>query len=413
MFSTEDSILPVFMVVHESPIDRTYQYLLIAAFFFLPITVLGNNIAIWLIVILWFFSGNYKEKFQQIKNHSLALASILFFLIHFLALIWTENLDWGFEIVRKMLPFLFVLPAFLTISRIENTRYYITAFLIAIAISESLSYLIWFGIIEPFKYATGIENPTPLMSHTSYNPFLAFAFYLVVNKLLSGGKMSQLERAVYTFFALTMTFNMFITGGRAGQVMFFTAVIFLVFQYFKNSQVKAIIVSLILIFSISVTAYFSSPIFQERVQMVADEISHYNDNSASKNSAMGLRITFFINTLELIKKSPILGVGTGDFPDEYEKVNNIRSQDVVSTVQPHNMYLLVLAQLGILGLASLAWIFYLQFRIALSSSNQFVHHVGVAMPIFFLIIMWSDSYLLGHYTGNLFILFSSFIYSNR
>ena len=86
---------------------------------------------------------------------------------------------------------------------------------------------------------------------------------------------------------------------------------------------------------------------------------------------------------------------------------------MVPTVQPHNMYLLILAQLGVLGLASLAWIFYLQFKIALSSSNQFVRHVGVAMPIFFLIIMWSDSYLLGHYTGNLFILFSSLIYSNR
>ena len=401
------------MVVHESPIDRTYQYLLIAAFFFLPITVLGNNIAIWLIVILWFFSGNYKEKFRQIKNNSLALASILFFLIHIFALVWTENLDWGLEIVRKMLPFLFVLPAFLTISRIENIKYYITAFLIAIAISVGLSYLIWLGIIEPLQIRHGINNPVPFMSHVSYNPFLAFAFYLVVNKLLSRGKMSQLERAVYTFFALTMTFNMFITGGRAGQVMFFAAIIVLAFQYFKNSQVKAIIVSLILISFISVTAYFSSPLFQQRVGMVAYEIIHYNENSASKNTAMGQRITFLINTSELIKKSPILGVGTGDFPAEYEKINNIRSQDVVPTVQPHNMYLLILAQLGMFGLASLAWIFYLQFKIAISSSNQFVRHVGVAMPIFFLIIMWSDSYLLGHYTGNLFILFSSFIYSNR
>ena len=420
MFSTEDSILPVFMVVHESPIDRTYQYLLIAAFFFLPITVLGNNIAIWVIVILWFFSGNYREKFQQIKNHSLALASILFFLIHILALIWTENLDWGFEMIRKMLPFLFVLPAFLSICRIENMKYYITAFLIAIAISVGLSYLVWFGIIEPFKYAAGIENPVPLMSHTSYNPFLAFAFYLVVNKLLYGGKMSQLERVLYTFFALTMTFNMFITGGRAGQVMFFAAIVVLVFQYFKNSQVKAITVSFILIFCISFTAYFSSPLFKQRVEMVFSEIGHYNvgepkshENAASKNTSMGYRITFFINTAELIKKSPILGVGTGDFPAEYEKINNIRSQDVVPTVQPHNMYLLVWAQLGILGLISLLWIFYVQFKIALSSSNKFVRHVGVAMPIFFLIIMWSDSYLLGHHTGNLFILFSSLIYSNR
>ena len=418
------------MVVHESPIDRAYQYLLIAAIFFLPLTVLGNNIAIWLIVILWFFSGNYKEKFQRIKNHSLALASILFFLIHFVALIWTENLDWGFEILRKMLPFLFVLPVFLTISRKENTKYYIAAFLIAIAISESLSYLIWFGIIEPFKYAVSMENPTPLMSHTSYNPFLAFAFYLVVNKLLFGGKMSQLQRVVYTFFAFTMTFNMFITGGRAGQVMFFAAVIILAFQYFKNSQVKAIIVSSILISSITLIAYFSSPIFQQRVEMVYDEINYYvttpkpdaswdnykveeREAIYNQNSSMGYRITFLVNTSELIKKSPILGVGTGDFPAEYEKINKIRTKYMMPTVQPHNMYMLIWAQLGIFGLASLAWMFYAQFKIALSSNNEFVSHVGVAMPIFFLIIMWSDSYLLGHYTGNLFILFSSIIYSNR
>jgi O-antigen ligase len=274
--------------------------------------------------------------------------------------------------------------------------------------------LIWLGIIEPFKYASGIENPTPLMSHTSYNPFLAFAFYLVVNKLLFGGKMSQLERAVYTFFALTMTFNMFITGGRAGQVMFFVAIFVLVLQYFKNSQVKAIVTSLILIPCIAVTAYFSSPIFQERVEKVFVEIIQYNtDPETWATTSMGNRITFLVNTSELIKKSPILGVGTGDFPAEYKKIHNIRHQALTAPFHPHNMYLLVLAQLGILGLASLAWIFYLQFKIALSSSNQFVRHVGVAMPIFFLVIMWSDSYLLGHFTGNLFILFSSFIYSNR
>ena len=103
----------------------------------------------------------------------------------------------------------------------------------AIVVSQGISYLIWFGIIEPFKYAT-IDNPTPLMSHISYNPFIAFALYLVLNKLLLGEKMSQIERAFYTFFALTMTFNMFITAGRAGQVMFFVALIVLAFQHFKN-----------------------------------------------------------------------------------------------------------------------------------------------------------------------------------
>ena len=77
------------------------------------------------------------------------------------------------------------------------------------------------------------------------------------------------------------------------------------------------------------------------------------------------------------------------------------------------MYLLVMAQLGLMGLISLIWMFYVQIKIALKSNIQLVQNVGIAIPVLFLVIMWSDSYLLGHYTSNLFVLFSSFIYSKR
>jgi len=402
------------MIIYDSLIDRINQYLLIAAFFFLPLTVVGNNIAIWLITIIWLLTGNYKTKFHQIKNNNLATASILFFLAHVVGMLWTENISWGLEILRKMLPFLLVLPIFLTITRLNNSKYYISAFLLAISISESLSYLIWLEIIEPFGNATithsGIINPTPLMSHISYNPFLAFAFYLVVNKLISGEKIFLTERVLYTFFAFTMTFNMFITGGRAGQLMFFAAVIILSFQYFKNSQIKAIIISLLLTIFITITAYSLSEVFKSRIDATIYSVTNYKEN---KITSIGYRATFLINSFELLKRSPIIGVGTGDFPDEYEKFNSINSPDIPTTVQPHNMYMLILTQLGVFGLASLFWIFFTQFKTALTSSNSLVKTTGVAMPIFFLIIMWSDSYLLGHFTSNLFILFSSFIYSNR
>ena len=402
------------MIIYDSLIDRINQYLLIAAFFFLPLTVVGNNIAIWLITIIWLLTGNYKTKLHQIKNNSLAMASILFFLAHVVALLWTENISWGLEILRKMLPFLLVLPIFLTITKLNNSKYYISAFLLAISISESLSYLIWLDIIEPFGNATvtksGLKNPTPLMSHISYNPFLAFAFYLVVNKLISGEKIFLTERVLYTFFAFTMSFNMFITGGRAGQIMFFAAVAILSFQYFKTSQIKAIIISLLLTIFITISAYSFSDIFKSRIDATVYSVTNYEEN---KNTSIGYRLTFLINSFELVKRNPIIGVGTGDFPDEYEKFNSINSPDIPTTVQPHNMYMLILTQLGVVGLASLFWIFFTQFKTALTSSNSVVKTTGVAMPIFFLIIMWSDSYLLGHFTSNLFILFSSFIYSNR
>jgi O-antigen ligase len=402
------------MIIYDSLIDRIYQYLLIAAFFFLPLTVVGNNIAIWLITIIWLLTGNYKTKLHQIKNNSLAMASILFFLAHIVALLWTENISWGLEILRKMLPFLLVLPIFLTITRLENSKYYIAAFLLAISISEILSYLIWLDIIEPFGNATinesGIKNPTPLMSHVSYNPFLAFAFYLVVNKLISGEKIFLTERVLYTFFAFTMTFNMFITGGRAGQLMFFAAVVILSFQYFKHSQIKAIIISFLLIILITITAYSFSDVYKSRIDATIYSVTNYEEN---KKTSIGYRLTFLINSFELVKRNPIIGVGTGDFPDEYEKFNLINSPDIPTTVQPHNMYMLILTQLGVVGLLSLFWIFFTQFKTALMSSNSVVKTTGVAMPIFFLIIMWSDSYLLGHFTSNLFILFSSFIYSKQ
>ena len=402
------------MIIYDSLIDRINQYLLIAAFFFLPLTVVGNNIAIWLITIIWLLTGNYKTKFHQIKSNSLATASILFFLAHVVAMLWTENISWGLEILRKMLPFLLVLPIFLTITKLNNSKYYISAFLLAISISESLSYLIWLEIIEPFGNATisesGIINPTPLMSHISYNPFLAFAFYLVANKLISGEKIFLTERVLYTFFAFTMTFNMFITGGRAGQLMFFAALVILSFQYFKNSQIKAIIISFLLSVFIIITAYSLSDVFKSRFDATVYSVTNFEEN---KITSIGYRLTFLINSYELVKRNPIIGVGTGDFPGEYKKINSINSPEIPATVQPHNMYMLILAQLGVVGLLSLFWIFFTQFKTALQSSNSVVKTTGVAMPIFFLIIMWSDSYLLGHFTANLFILFSSFIYSNR
>ena len=397
------------MVTYHSQIDRFYQYLFIAALFLLPITVLGNNIAIWLITIIWLCSGDYIKKFHQVKANKLAVASIVFFMAHVAGLLWTENLEWGLEILRKMLPFLLVLPILLTIARRENADYYIGAFLVAILISETFSYLIWLGLIEPFKYAT-ISNPTPLMSHVSYTPFLAFAFYLVVDKLFSKSQLSSLMRSLYTFFAITMTVNMFITGGRAGQVMFFAGILILAFQHFKHSQTKAFLIAILLIGSISLTAYNTSPIFKNRLDDVSQHIIEYDEYP---NTSIGQRITFVSNSFELFKTSPFYGIGTGDFPSEYKKINEINSPKVRETVQPHNMYMLILVQLGIIGLVSFLWIFYIQFQVALNSNNKLTQHIGLAMPLMFLIIMLSDSYLLGHYTSNLFILFSSFIYSKK
>ena len=75
------------------------------------------------------------------------------------------------------------------------------------------------------------------------------------------------------------------------------------------------------------------------------------------------------------------------------------------------MYLLEMVQFGIIGLASLLWILVAQIRIALRSNDSFRNHFGVAFPLMFAVIMFSDCYLLGHFTTMLFIFLSSLLYS--
>ena len=98
----------------------------------------------------------------------------------------------------------------------------------------------------------------------------------------------------------------------------------------------------------------------------------------------------------------------GDFPIEYKKINMVNTPSLVNATNPHNMYILVLVQLGLLGLVSLMSIFYYQMKFSFYASNRLIRDVGFTLPALFLVIMWSDSYLLGHYTTLMFVFFSSF-----
>jgi O-antigen ligase len=105
-------------------------------------------------------------------------------------------------------------------------------------------------------------------------------------------------------------------------------------------------------------------------------------------------------------------VGTGGFPLAYQKINAIYSPTMVTTDHPHNMYSLIAVQLGLVGLVSFLSIFYYQIKLSFQSPIRFIRDVGLALPLMFLLIMLSDSYLLGHYTTLMFVFFSSFLYKD-
>jgi len=415
-------------------LNQVYQFLFIALVFLFPLTVTGGTVLSVTLIVLWVFSGNYRSKYEQIVSNKLSLACIAFFVLHLVGLLWTEDLDWGLHMVKKMYWLCLGLPILLTITLEGNRQKYLSAFLLAMTFSEICSYLIWFEVIPPFKHAT-VGNPTPFIDHISYNPLLAFAVYLLLHELLINKGLNTLRRYAYVIFAISMSINMFITGGRAGHVMYFSMLVIVIFQYFEARRITAFFTALIVIPMIFFSAYQLSPLFKVRtdsaihtvVDYVEKEAAQYaeagKDLSAENNpiqkvdarfqilgTSLGTRMTFVVNSYEIFKENWLFGVGTGDFTSEYKAMSKIQTPGKVDTVNPHNMYALEAVQFGVLGLVGLLSIFYYQFKMALASQDRFVRDVGVALPALFMIIMLAESYLLGHNSTYLFVIFSSLLY---
>ena len=207
---------------------------------------------------------------------------------------------------------------------------------------------------------------------------------------------------------------MFITGGRAGQVAYFLVLGILILQFFDKQKIKSLFAVVLLIPAIFFGAYQASDIFQTRVNAAINETMNYNEDvrTGHQTTSIGFRLTFALNSWDVIKKNLIIGVGTGDFPSEYQEINQVNTPQLPNTTNPHNMYTLVLMQLGLVGLFSMLSIFYFQIKLSFNSPNKFIRDLGITLPLLFLVIMLSDSYLLGHFTSLLYVFFSSFLHKD-
>ena len=129
------------------------------------------------------------------------------------------------------------------------------------------------------------------------------------------------------------------------------------------------------------------------------------DGTAQCNS-IGPRLVFWENTWQVIRQHPVLGAGTGDFPAEYETVRRVRTPNHWQNVDnPHNMYLMIWSQSGLVGLGVVLALFgalLLRARRRFGVSSK----ITTGLVCFFLLIMMSDAYLQ---LSNISLLFALFI----
>ncbi len=371
----------------------------------LPLSTSVLSVLALLMFAVWLVEGGYRKKLRVITANPVVMAVLIYLALYVIGLLWTQDLASGLAVLGKYWK-LMLLPIFLTAVRWDLRRVYVGFFLAGMTIAMTMTYLAWFGLLHYADVTT--EHLTPGTFHVIYNPLLALAIYLLLYEAF-WGKVSRTLRWLLGGWACLMIFNMFITEGRIGQVVFFVLLFLLFLQIFRKHILRAGLIITFLLPAIFTAGYQFSPVFHGRVDQAYLEVRQFKSNP---NTSVGLRLLFWQNSWEIIKKNPWLGVGTGDFQSAYAEVNVRQSPEMVATDNPHNQYIFVLCQLGLLGFAGLLGVFGVQIRQAFVLSDGW-ERLRLAFPLFFLTIMCTESYLIIAQTGFLFSLFSAVLYARK
>lgn len=101
------------MNIGKSRFFKIYYFITLLIAFFLPLNKKIIPILIIILVINWLIEGNFKEKFAQAKNTSLAVLFGSLYIIHVIGLLYSDNIDFAmFDLEIKLSILIFPLLFF-------------------------------------------------------------------------------------------------------------------------------------------------------------------------------------------------------------------------------------------------------------------------------------------------------------
>jgi O-antigen ligase len=379
-------------------IGRVQQFLFILLGVFISTSIAITNLIIGLLALCWILERNFKAKFDIIKSSKWMLAVFALIGFYALGMLWGDqhlNADWQFQ----RLALLFVFPILMTMNlKQETIKRAVSAFLGTAFISALAAIAINNDIILPLgNYFSFIElafHNSAFIKYNYHNVILAFAttlsFYLLIER-----------KSRYTYwlllFILVYAISIFTERGRAGQVIFNLSAGFYIFYYNRENLLR-LCGFLVLLLSFQAVIYNSTNVYKHRFDAVSNIILNNGDRREGK--IKDIRYVFVKETLSRILEKPILGYGTGSFGAIFDAEVKT-GHNFINHKTPHNQYLYVWFELGIIGLVLLILIFYHQLK-ELFRKKDGIHRV--LLPLSFMFLMLVDSYFF------IFILTISYIF---
>lgn len=227
-----------------------------------------------------------------------------------------------------------------------------------------------------FLFYTFNYSFTPLIllsggKHTTIPSYLVLSGFIVISffYLLNRNSWSDI------MLKLAALFTLFQLGGR-GPIIILIAIL-LIDYVILNVRIKRIIILLsAILLVVGSILFLNIDLSTNRSLNRLQSLNSGSDNSVNE------RIILINKSLDIIERETWLGTGIGSY--------GIEARDKDVKLYPHNLFLEVAAEIGILGLiislfffAAVTWLAYSYFR---NNKNAFIQFKGACYVAFFLFL---------------------------
>ncbi|MEY4767728.1 MAG: hypothetical protein RL637_367, partial [Pseudomonadota bacterium] len=326
--------------------------LIFAIYFSTAFTVILSIV----LFFFWLIEKKYSESLIEYKNNVATKWAMILFIYLAIGITYStmnlHNAIFGLSKYRELL-LLFILPAFFRHEQLVKQTWRSIIFLSLLTMIGS--YAIYFGLIKPFQP----YDPT-IKSRITHSLFISFfAFYCLHQSWI----VTRL-RIVYLILFIICVHNLFfIVSGRTGQLNFLGLMLLFSWQRLSIKQRIYGLIGLSLFCTIFML--FSDQAIRI-IQGISEVKQFFTLSEQNTETSMGLRLTYWQNAIDMIKDKPILGHGTGSYVYHY-----LQSNHLMISANPHNEYLMIMVQLGIVGLSIFLIYLYTQYKYSLRLIDEY------------------------------------------
>jgi len=385
--------------------EKWAGWIVVAIGFSIPISTSLDNILLVLLMALWFFGGHFREKIRATLDNPIVLPALILFGMYVLGLFygvasWQDALG----SLKKAANFL-LLPIMIPIFKEEKLRHFaIWGFLAAISLTLLLSYLLGTGVISTEHIFKGDQNePVVFKLRITHSLLMSYGAYLFLLKARQSiGKPSGILCGV---LALTALYNVFfMVGSKTSYIVALALVIYFVVSQWRLRGMGVVVLLILMLFGTIYKLPSSAP--HQRILLMYKEAMQWQPGQ-SEHTSTGDRLEYMTNSLKLIRENLLLGVGTGGFKGAYADL--VKDTKMEPSHNPHNEYLMVTVQIGIIGLAFMLWLFAVQWRTAALLPDKFDRFAARGLVILIVSASLVTSTLIDHTEGLFYVWMSALL----